>query len=68
MKGKPISLRKPFTDILTEGKLSTRRNGIRLSKEGESNIVLLELMKDGLEGGQQVLPRWFRRASEYTED
>ncbi len=60
-----------LTDILTRqaSPSQKRTRAICLSKGSqENNIVLIELMKDGLPGGLKYLYRLrFRRASEYTQ-
>ena len=62
MKGKAYLVHRPdrLSDILTEARqhrLEAKRVQFVYPKEGkESNIVLIELMKDGLPGGLKVLP------------
>ena len=62
-----------LTDILSEARnhrLEAKRVQFVYPKEGkESNIVLIELMKDGLPGGLKVLPpiTVFNEDQEYTQ-
>ena len=75
MKGKAYLVHRPdrLTDILTEARnhrLEAKRVQFVYPKEGkESNIVLIELMKDGLPGGLKVLPpiTVFNEDQEYTQ-
>ena len=75
MKGKAYLVHRPdrLSDILTEARqhrLEAKRVQFVYPKEGkESNIVLIELMKDGLPGGLKVLPpiTVFNEQQEYTE-
>ena len=75
MKGKAYLVHRPdrLTDILTEARhhrLEAKRVQFVYPKEGkESNIVLIELMKDGLPGGLKVLPpiTVFDEHQEYTQ-
>ena len=75
MKGKAYLVHRPdrLTDILTEARhhrLEAKRVQFVYPKEGkESNIVLIELMKDGLPGGLKVLPsiKVFNEHQEYTQ-
>ena len=75
MKGKAYLVHRPdrLSDILTEARqhrLEAKRVQFVYPKEGkDSNIVLIELMKDGLPGGLKVLPpiTVFNEQQEYTE-
>ena len=68
-------MHRPYllTDILTvarQHRLEAKRVQLVYPKDGkESNIVLIELMKDGLPGGLKVLPpiTVFNEHQEYTE-